>query len=259
MKRSACIETLFTELPFLERFGAAKRAGFDFVEFWGWEGHDPAALRAASEAAGIGIASMSGDRHCSLVDPAHKAPYLEFAKKSMDFAKVIGCDTLVIHSNALGEGGVVVDHYDRLPESVKICAMFDTLKDLAPIAEAAGITCVLEALNIHLDHVGNFLATTRMAADITRLVGSPRIRVLYDLYHMQINEGNICDTLSAHLDQIGYIHVADVPGRHEPGTGEIHFRNVLAHIESLGYQGVIGFELFPKTTSDAAVAAIMSI
>ncbi len=257
MKKSACIETLFTELPFALRFAAAKEAGFDLVEFWSWTDKDPDELRAESDAAGIGIGSMSGDRDYSLVDPSHKRAYLEFARKSMEVARRIGCDTVVIHSNALGEGGRVVNRYAELSSTVKLCAMFDALRELAPMAEDAGVTCVLEPLNVHRDHVGNFLETTRMAAEIARLIASPRIKVLYDVYHMQINEGNICDTLSAHIDQIGYIHAADVPGRHEPGTGEIAYSRVLSHLESIGYDGVVGFELFPKTTSAEAVRAIM--
>ena len=91
-----------------------------------------------------------------------------------------------------------------------------------------------------------------------RLIGSPRLKLLYDVYHMQINEGSLCDNISSYIDQIGHIHVADVPGRHEPGTGEINYRKVFDHLESAGYTGVIGYELFPKTSTAEAVKAIMS-
>ena len=116
----------------------------------------------------------------------------------------------------------------------------------------------LEPLNITTDHVGNFLAHTQMAAEITRLIGSPMLKVLYDVYHMQLNEGSICDTIKAYGDQFGHIHVADAPGRHEPGTGEINYHNVFKCLEDIGYTGRIGFELMPKTTTAEAVKAIMS-
>lgn len=259
MKKSACIETLFTELPFGDRFKAAADAGFDFVEFWSWTDKDLDLVAKASAKAGIRVASMSGDRDYSLVDPAHRKPYVDFLRKSLDAAKKIGCPVLVIHSNALGEGGKVVDHYAGLSRTVKLCAMFDALREIAPLAEKAGATLALEALNTKLDHVGNFLETTAMGAEMTRLIGSKNLKVLFDAYHMQMNEGNLCDTLTANIDQIGYIHVADVPGRHEPGTGEIAYANVFRHLERLGYAGVVGFELFPKQGTAEAVKAIMGL
>ena len=170
----------------------------------------------------------------------------------------MGARSVTIHSNGLGDGGVVINHYDELSDTVKLCAMFDTLKECARIAEESGIRMNLEALNITTDHVGNFLRNTRMAAEMTRLIGSPMLKVLYDVYHMQLNEGSICDTIRACGDQFGHIHVADAPGRHEPGTGEINYHRVYECLESVGYQGLVGFELFPQTTTEAAVKAIMS-
>ena len=208
-QKSVCIEPMYGELPFLERFQAAKEDGFDFVEFWSW------------------------------------------TDKDLDAVSV------TIHSNGLGDGGVVINHYDGLSDTVKLCAMFDTLKECAKIAEESGISMNLEPLNVTTDHVGNFLRTTRMAAEMTRLIGSPKLKVLYDVYHMQLNEGSLCDNIRAYGDQFGHIHVADAPGRHEPGTGEINYANVFACLEETGYTGLIGFELIPKTSTAGAVKAIM--
>lgn len=105
--------------------------------------------------------------------------------------------------------------------------------------------------------MGNFLKTTRMGAEICGLIGSPRLKILYDVYHMQINEGNLCETITAYVDQMGHIHVADVPGRHEPGTGEIQYKKVLRHLENCGYKGLVGYELFPLTDTRMAVKAVM--
>ena len=99
---------------------------------------------------------------------------------------------------------------------------------------------------------------TRTAAELTRLIGSPNLKVLYDVYHMQLNEGSLCDHIRAYADQFGHIHVADAPGRHEPGTGEIYYPAVFAALEQAGYQGLIGYELFPKTDTKTAVRAIMA-
>jgi len=260
MKVTACIETIFAELPWEQRFQAAKDAGFDLIEFWSWTDKDLPAIRRLAADAGVGISGFNGDADYSLIDPTHKKPYLEFLERSLDAAVTIGAESVTIHSNALGDGGIVVNHYDELSDTTKLCSMYDMLIDVRKMAEDAGVTCNLEALNITTDHVGNFLQTTQMASDIIRLIDSPRVRILYDIYHMQLNnEGSICDTISTYLDAIGHIHIADAPGRHEPGTGEINYRNVIRHLEKVGYQGYVGCELFPLNDSDTAAKAIMDI
>lgn len=257
-ERSACIEPMYSEIPFLDRFQAAKDDGFEYVEFWSWTDKDLEAVKVAAEKAGIGISGFNGDADFSLIDPTHKERYLAFLEKSVAAAQAIGAKSVTIHSNALGDGGIVVNHYTELSDTVKICSMYDMLLDCARIAEKSGIDMNLEPLNITTDHVGNFLATTRMAAEMTRLIGCPKLKVLYDVYHMQLNEGSLCDNIRAYCDQLGHIHVADAPGRHEPGTGEINYHNVFACLEQCGYTGRIGFELFPATTTAEAVKAIMS-
>jgi hydroxypyruvate isomerase len=204
------------------------------------------------------ISGFNGDADYSLVDQDQKKNYLEFLKKSVDAAKKIDARSVTIHSNALGAGGKVIDHYAGLSHTVKLCSMYDTLLECARVAEQNSITLYLEALNTVIDHAGNFLARTGDAAEITRLIGSPRLKILYDVYHMQLNEGRLCENISAFIDQIGHVHVADVPGRHEPGTGEINYSHVLNHLEKAGYTGLVGYELIPKTSSAEAVKAIMA-
>ena len=249
---------MYQELLFLDRFQAAKRDGFDFVEFWNWTNKDLDAVKAAARSAGVGISGFNGDAELSLIDPEQKEAYLAFLRRSVEAAKKVGARSVTIHSNGLGEGGVVIDHYDRLSNTVKLCTMFDTLKECARIAEASGVLMNLEPLNITTDHVGNFLQTTRMAAEITRLIASPKLKVLYDVYHMQLNEGSLCDNIRAYGDQFGHVHVADAPGRHEPGTGEINFHKVFACLEDVGYRGLIGFELIPETTTENAARVIQA-
>jgi hydroxypyruvate isomerase len=178
-------------------------------------------------------------------------------KKSVDTALALGALSVTIHSNALGDGGIVVNHYTELSDTVKKCAMFGTLIECAKIAEQSGITMNLEALNIISDHTGNYLIHTKDAAEMTRLIGSEKLKILYDVYHMQLNEGNLCGNIGESIDQIGHVHVADVPGRHEPGTGEINYHRVFSCLEEAGYTGLIGYELFPETTTAEAVKAIM--
>ena len=256
-EKSACIEPMYQELPFLERFRAAKEDGFTFVEFWSWTDKDLRAVRQAAEDAGIGIAGFNGDAELSLIDPAQKDDYLAFLRRSVAAAREVGARSVTIHSNGLGEGGVVLNSYPELSDTVKLCTMFDTLQACARLAEESGIRMNLEPLNITTDHQGNFLTTTRVAAEMTRLIGSPMLKVLYDVYHMQLNEGSLCDNIRAYGDQFGHIHVADAPGRHEPGTGEINYHKIFSCLEERGYTGLVGFELIPAETTAQAVNAIM--
>lgn len=257
-KKSACIDAMYTELPFMERIQAAKKDGFEFIEFWGWTDKNIDEVKKIIKEVNIGVSGFNGDAELSLIDPFHRKEYLSYLASSVEAAKKLGAKSVTIHSNGLGDQGIVINHYNDLSDTVKICAMYDTLLACAEMAEKHNIQMNLEPLNIKHDHVGNYLATTKMAAEMTRLINSPKLKVLYDVYHMQINEGNICTNLSEFIDQIGHIHVADNPGRHEPGTGEINYKFVFEHIEKIGYQGIIGYELFPKKTTENAVKAIMS-
>lgn len=259
LKKCACIETLYREVPFSERIDAAAQDGFSAVEFWSWRDKDLAAVRSAAEAAGVTVAGFNGDGPFSLIDPAQKADYLRELTQAMDAAAAVGATSLTIHSNALGEGGVVMDRGEGLSDTVRLCAMYDTLKDCARLAEDRGLTLHLEALNPVTDHPGNFLVSTAMAAELTALVGSPRLKILYDIYHMQLSEGNLMGNIRTWHSQIGHVHAADAPGRHEPGTGEISFPAVLDCLEALGYNGLVGFELFPARSTAEAVAAIMAL
>lgn len=259
LRKCACIDTLYTELPFLERFAAARRDGFESVEFWDWRVHELDAVRNAAQKSGVKISGFNGDADFSLIDPLHMEPYLVELKRSVQAAKQVGAESVTIHSNALGDGGVVVNHYTGLSYTVKLCTMYEMLKKCAVLAEESGIAMNLEALNITTDHVGNFLVNTSMAAELCRMVGSPKLKILFDAYHMQLNEGSLCDNLTAYADQLGHIHVADAPGRHEPGTGEINYSRVFKHLEDIGYSGRLGYELFPLTDTKTAVAAIMTV
>ena len=259
MKKSICIEMLFTEVPFEDRFRLTREAGFEYVEFWSWKDKDIQKIKELCQMYGLKVASFSGDQAFSMVDQDQKHDYIAFVRESVEIADFLKCDHLVIHSNALGEKGVVIHSYDNLSDRQKNTVMFDVLKTLAPIAEETKVTLALEPLNTIVDHAGNFLTSTRAAAELIELVNSPFIKILYDVYHMQIMEGNIINTLQAYIDHIGYIHIADVPGRHEPGTGEINFPNVIKALKELNYEGIIGFELMPSGDSKAAVSRINKI
>ncbi len=257
MKKSSCIEIFTPQVDFYDRFKIAKDSGFNAVEFWTWQEKDISKIKNTCENLGLEISSISGDQDYSLCDPKHYEKYVEFAIKSFEVAKEIGAKCCVMHSNALGEGGVVLDHYNELSDATKFAQIFKGLQTLVPYAKKAGIIMVVEPLNTLVDHKGNFLKNTYDAADIVRIVDSPYCKVLYDIYHMHIMHGNIIETLRSCKDAIGHIHIADVPGRHEPGTGEINYRAVFKELENLKYDGYVAYELSPKGLYEDAVKAVM--
>ncbi|WP_003542267.1 TIM barrel protein [Desulfotomaculum nigrificans] len=249
MIKSVCIETIFTEAPFKERFQLARQSGFKYIEFWSRQDKNIEQIKHLCEEYDLKVASFSGDESFSMIAANESEQYIEFVEESINVAKYLSCDYLVIHSNALGEGGVVLNDYKEISGLVKFTTMYNILNTLAPIAEKAKVTLVLEALNTKVDHAGNFLAYTKDAAELIKMVNSPFIKILYDVYHMQIMEGNLIDNIKRYIDCIGYIHIADVPGRQEPGTGEINYTNILQTVKSLNFTGVVGFELYPSRNS----------
>ena len=258
MRYSICAEMIHTEVPFHERLELIRQAGFEAFEFWAWKDKQLPRLEQAVEG-GMQVATFSGQRAGSLVEPQDLEGYEAEVRESMATAKRLGCDRLMVLSDELSDDGRVRTKYRLMSQHEKKRNITEGLKRLAPQAEQAEVTLLLEPLNTLVDHVGYTLESTRDGLEIIDAVGSPRVRLLYDVYHMQIMEGNVIATLEEGMDRIGHIHVADVPGRHEPGTGELNYRNILGRVAELGYQGFVGFELSPAGDSEAALAAIREL
>ncbi|WP_196604118.1 TIM barrel protein [Pectinatus haikarae] len=257
LKKDIHIESLYTELKFSDRFAAAKNDGFGFVELWGWEDKDLPEVKKLLEKNDLKISVMSGDGPYSMCDPVNKKVYIDYIKEAIKAAKAIGCPTLVIHSDSLEDNPQFAkpmsgDYSDLR----RWCAMFDVLRIITPLAEDEGITFVLEALNTVKDHCGNFLASTAASVDLVSAVSSPNLKILYDAYHMYLNEGKICETVEKYLPYIGHIHIADAPSRCEPGTGVINYKNFLEYLEKLDYKEFAGFELYASNNTAKAIKAI---
>ena len=248
MKKSICIEKIFLELPFEERFAAVKEAGFEYLEFCSWVDKDIPAVKRLAEQYGLKIAAISGDNNYSMIIPDHRKPFLEYLKRSIDVANTIGCEHLVLHSNAVDEYGVMADTGEEYSDVTKIAAAALAMQDAAALAEQAGVTLVIGALNIYTKP-GYYMCRTRQTGALARAVGSERVKILYDTFHMQQMEGNIVATLREYRDVLGYIHIGDVPERFEPGTGEINWDRFKKELRDLQYDGIVGFELTPQISS----------
>jgi len=259
MKSSVCIEMVYLEYPFQQRIEKAAQAGFDAIEFWNWDNKDLPAIKAAARQAGIGIVSFQANQGGTLIHPDQRKDFVAAIGLSLGKAQEMGAPTLFLLTDELGEDRTVRFQYPGLSEQAKYQSVVDGLKAIAPLAEKAGVTILLEALNIQIDHPGYFLNHSALAFELVRAINSPRIRMLFDIYHMQIMEGNIIHNLTSNLDVIGHVHVADVPGRHEPGTGELNYANILRALRKAGYTGYVGLELAPTVPSEQAMANCLAL
>jgi len=243
LKLSACIEMLFNHVPeFVDRLDRVAECGLPAFEFWGWHGKDLPAIRQRADQLGLFLAGFCCDSTGALVDPENTEAWIAGAKESIAKAKEFGVPTLIVTTgNEL-----------PLPREAQHAAIIRGLQGVAPEAEAQGITLVLEPLNLLVDHAGYYLATSDEGFEILREVGSPRVKLLYDIYHQQITEGNLIQRITRNIDAIGHFHTADVPGRFEPGTGEINYVNVFQAIADTSYDGYIGLEF--RCTGDHAAA-----
>lgn len=259
MKASVCIEMIYTEYPFLERIEKAAEAGWDAIEFWNWDNKDLPAIKASVEKTGLAVAAFQGNLGGTLINPSHRDVLVSGIKKSLAKGQELKTNGLFVLTDELGEDRSVRFQFPELSYEVKYQSVLDGLKMLAPLAEQAGVTLLLEPLNIYVDHAGFFLHHSSTGFELVRAVASPRIKLLYDIYHMQVMEGNIIHTLTHNLDAIGHIHVADVPGRHEPGTGELNYPNIFKALREAGYNGYIGFEFAPTSHSDEIAARALEL
>jgi len=187
------------------------------------------------------VGTFGADAGGPLVDPSNRGKIRDGMKKSAEVAHKLDCKSLIITTgNEISEVSREQQHQ----------SIVDGLKVAAEVMEDEKLTLCLEPLNILVNHKGYYLSTSTEAFQIVDEVGSPSVKILYDIYHQQITEGNLIATITANIDKIGHFHLADVPGRHEPGTGEINFRNVFKSIAETGYDKFVGLEYWPKGSDD---------
>jgi len=259
MKASVCIEMIYTEYPFLDRIKISKEQGFDAVEFWNWDNKDMSAIKKTAADAGIDIATFQSNRGGTLINPAHRKDFIRGIQESLDMAVEMGTKKMFILTDELGDDRSVKFQFPELSEEEKYQSVMDGLKEIAPLADKAGVTLVLEPLNNLVDHAGYWLKNSEVGFELIRKVNSPSIRLLFDIYHQQITEGNIIERLTRNLDVISHVHVADVPGRHQPGTGEINFAVVLNKLRDADYKNFVGLEFEPVGPSREAAAAALKL
>ncbi len=246
---SVCVETVFKELPIAERIAKVKALGADAFEFWVWNNKDLEELERTQEELRFPLAAMVGAK-TPLTDPAAHGQVLEDIERSLEVAKKLKSRSLIVTSGAEQPDASRQDQHDSIVQ---------VLKKAAPLMERAGVTLVLEPLNVAVNHKGTYLYSSHEGFDILRSVNSPRVKMLYDIYHQQITEGNIIATIRDNIDWIGHFHLADVPGRHEPGTGELNYQNIFTAIGQTGYQEYVGCEFIPQGDPEQALGNVVEM
>jgi len=239
-----CIDALFTDVPFEERPARVKAAGVSAFEFWGWRGRDIDRLARIREEFGMEVVGLACDTGGPLVTPGGAQRILAPLKETLATARKLGCRQIIAQ---------VGNELKDVPRAQQHAHCVEAFRAAAPWCEDAGVTLSIETLNVLVDHKGYYLATSEEGFRMVDAVGSPRVRLLFDIYHQQITEGNLIANITANLGKISHFHVADVPGRHQPGTGEINYLNVFRAIVAKGYTGFLGLEMWPTVDATQAI------
>lgn len=248
-KFAANLTMLFTDVPFLERFSLARQAGFTYVEFLFPYEFKASELKQQLAANGLQQVLFNlpsgdwtnGDRGIA-ANPDRIKEFREGVPKAIAYALELGVGQLNCLAGKKVAGYDTQQHMTTLVENVRYAA--EALQD-------AGLKLVIEPIN-HYDIPAFFLNRTEQALQLIEKAAMPNVFVQYDIYHAQREEGELTATLRNHIASIGHIQIADNPGRHEPGTGEINFPFLFKEIDALGYQGYIGLEYVPSLTGNSS-------
>lgn len=248
---AANLSMLFTEHPFLDRFEAAAQAGFRAVEFMFPYAHDAQEIRARLRAHRLELVLHNlpaghwdaGERGIAC-HPDRVAEFRDGVDRAIDYARMLGVRQL----NCLaGRAPAGVD------EAVLHRTLVDNLRHAAQRLRSAGLRLLVEPINTY-DIPGFYLNRPAQALALIDEVGEDNVYLQYDVYHAQRSEGELAATLQRHLDRIAHIQIADNPGRHEPGTGEIAYGFLFEHLDRIGYDGWVGCEYRPATTTEAGLS-----
>ncbi|MEA4965168.1 MAG: TIM barrel protein [Oscillospiraceae bacterium] len=247
MKYSLCIEPIFEKLPFYDRIQMARDCGVDAVEFWDPSVYDTKKIGDMAANAGIPVAACCLNQAWTYRMNYPWKTVKENVEKSIAYGRDLGCSTFI------GLAGEL----ECKADSQKVL-LVENLKRTAEIAEKAGVTIVIEALNSLYDHKGYYLDSSYVGFEIVKAVESPSIKLLFDCYHMQLMEGNLVNSIRTNIDYIGHFHSAGVPGRHELHIGEIDYPYVIKAAEQAGYDRYFGFEYWPTYENEKSVKDILT-
>lgn len=241
MKFSLCIDSIYPEENLKEKLQKIKQAGFHYIEFWDWRDKE---LETINDI-GLKVTNFSGNRVTSLTLDSKEKVFNE-VQESIGIAKKLNCKRIMLLSDILESDGSV--KLNSISNEEKLKCLSENLKALVSLAKKEDIYLVIESLNTFKDHKNYYLNHFQKTLKVIQSINSKYLTILYDIYHMQIMDGNIVETLKEYHEYIGYIHVANVPYRCEPWIGELGYKFILKELSKI-YSGVVGFEFFVKEKS----------
>lgn len=249
MKLSACIEWLFSDASddFAERIRLARAAGLDAVEFWFWSNKDIDAIEAALKQTGLTLSGFVAEPMIALTDRANHAAFLAGLETSMRMAQRLGAKVLIAQAGDDLAGHTREDQH---------AALVDVFRAAGTVLQGSGVKLGVEPLNTFIDHKGYYLSSTREALNIVDEAGRPEIGIVYDLYHSYVMGEKIEDVLKDRVQSVLHVHVADHPGRNDPGQGEIDLGRRLAWLYANGYAGAVGLEYRPDGSTAGALQQV---
>ena len=249
---------LVSKLPVPDALALLTRLGYDGYEMFDWRDpkvmdifvslKDKYTLSCECLVANKGVTAPG----CGLVNPREHEEFLKQTQLAIDAARAVGAKQLVtLTGNEMG----------GVPRSEQMANAVAAMRAAAPMLEKNGMTAIVEVLNTYVNHAGYFLYYVRDGAELIDRVGSPNVKLLFDIYHVQIMEGNLIESIRSNIDRIGHFHVGDVPGRHQPGTGEINYRNVFKAIYDQGdrFRGSVALEYSPTVPLEQDLAAMRQL
>lgn len=241
------MESWWTNLPFMQRFERAAEHGFSAVEFWSpvAEGRDMSAVGDLCRSLALDVVQFTGWSGPSLADSDNHETFAAAMRRAVELAVRLDAPMFTVVGHQQPQGVGHAESVDKLTAA---------LERVVPILEQGKKTLILEPFN-PVDHQGHFLNGSADALKICRDIDSPFVKINWDLYHMQLSEGNLVAGMRNGFDQIGYVQVADVPGRHQPGTGELNYAFIFEAIRDLGYMGPIGLECWPDGNGEQQAVA----
>ena len=236
MHYSVCIPAVLGDLSVQDAMKAVKASGFTHYEIWSWWDQDMAAYAEAQKREGLSIAALCTP-FIPLTDPKRREEYLDGLRRTIGVCREIGCTTVISQ---------VGDQLAGVPRGRQHDSIVEGLLECVPMLKEAGITLVIEPLNTRVDHKGYYLWSAAEAFDIVDEVGSPYVKVLYDMYHQHVMDDLKLGQIISNIDKIGHFHMAGNPGRHEPFVNsEVPYDELMPAIRKSGYVGSVGQEYFP--------------
>ncbi len=250
---SVMLWTVFTNLPFEERLAKVAEAGYSNVELVGeyakWSADDFAKANAARKQHGIRFDATAG-LHNGIANPSTQDAFLAELKEGLVPMETLGCPAMIVLSGNVIPGVTREAQHQSAVETLKRAAGMVEGKQIDGQPVQLLLECIDPEENPHY-----YLQSAAEGIEIVRAVNHPQVHFLYDLFHEQIAEGNLIEKLDKHIDVIALIHIADVPGRHEPGTGEINYANIYRKLAQLNYRGMVAMEFHPTGEPVAALRA----